>query len=134
MAHWTREHGMTSWITRCGTRLIARVIKTQDVDGIWIYWQPYSHWDYAKLPRWTHPLGPFTKRPADLAFLYLALGIFLVALVPDLYEFIGLLTSMFLVLGAVIVMFLAHVARVRLREESVPIPWPLEHKTNSTRY
>lgn len=65
-----------------------------------------------------------------MAIMYLALGIFLVALIPDLYEFIGLLTSLFLVIGAFIVVFLAHVARVRLREESVPIPWPLEHKTS----
>lgn len=127
MAHWTRERGAKSWITRYGTRLIAKIIKTQDAEGLWIFWQPYSHWGYEKLPSWTHPLRPFTKRPNLLAFLYLALGIFLVALIPDLYEFIGLLTGLFLVIGAVIVMFLAHVARVRLREESVAISWPLEH-------
>lgn len=127
MAHWTRERGLASYITRYGTQLIARVIKTQDVDGIWLYWQPYSHCDYEKLPSWTRPLMRFTKRPNDLAIMYLTLGIFLVALIPYFYEYIGLLTGLFLVIGAVIVVFLAHVARVRLREESVAISWPLEH-------
>ena len=133
MAHWTRERGFTSWITRCGTPLVAKIVETQDAEGVWVYWQPYPNWDYAKLPSWTRPLMRFTKRPKNIAVAYLAFGIFLLALVPYFHTNAGLLLSgIHWAVGTPIVYFLICVARVRLGEESVAVPWPLEHTDTET--